>query len=556
MRTSRRNTPTVSEPEATSPIAIWEAAIAYAVKYGERGLKELLSAEVSTEFFDDDYKLVWGYLLRMHRDGHGAPSADRVRTRFERLRLELPDVRRKDLSSIVSDLWEQHKYTTFMRSLSSQFERLANGRGEIDSVLRDVTGICGSLLNAYETRTGPAGIRVSDVEPKPVEWLWHPRVPRGKVTVLDGDPGLGKSTLTLELAARITSGRSLPDDERDVEPQSVVLLTAEDDIADTIRPRLDAAGADVARVTVLDSSLTIPRDDAQLLRAIEREHAALLIIDPLMAFLGAGVDSHKDQDVRRGLSGLALIANQTGAALLIVRHLNKSGGGNPLYRGGGSIGIIGAARAGLIVGVDPEDDSRRVLAVTKANLGPSAVSLSFRIEGHPLNRRVAAVKWLGTVKHDARSLLSQDTPERRGALGKAVKFLGEALADGERQAIDVRAEAREAGIASRTLDRAKPKAHVHAKKIGDKWWWELTAGAQGAQGALGHTGSAPSTPSTPAGAAQPWRDKVRRAAMREGWPWLTVGDTEVGGSKDDWRTFLKRATQAELRLAHKKLKRK
>ena len=236
---------------------------------------------------------------------------------------------------------------------------------------------------------------------------------------MDGDPGEGKSALATDLAARKSIGGKWPDGV-ECEPGGVVVCSAEDGLADTIRPRLEAAGADLSRVlalaTVTDRDgerlLSIPEDLDMIRRGIERVDAELVIVDPLMAFLSGDVNSHRDQDVRRALAPLAKLAEDTGAAVLIIRHLNKSDGGNPLYRGGGSIGIIGAARSALLVARNPEDDDRRVLAPLKANLSAPAPSLAFTLT-EAANGAVR-VEWKGATPLDARTLLagSMDDEDR------------------------------------------------------------------------------------------------------------------------------------------------
>ncbi len=200
--------------------------------------------------------------------------------------------------------------------------------------------------------------------PQRVEWLWPARIPLGKLTIIDGDPGLGKSVLTLELAARVSRGMAMPDSEpgEDREPAGVVVLSAEDGIEDTIVPRLDAAGADRSRILALNLVTdteggkrlpTFPGDADYVRAAVGRVQGRLVIIDPLTAYLSGYVNAHKDSDCRRALWPLAQLADDTGVAVVVVRHLNKATGGNPLYRGGGSIGIIGAARSGLLVAPTP-----------------------------------------------------------------------------------------------------------------------------------------------------------------------------------------------------------
>jgi len=201
-------------------------------------------------------------------------------------------------------------------------------------------------------------IRLSDVQPERVSWLWPGRIPAGKLVTLDGDPSLGKSTLSLAFAAVITTGGTWPDNSPCAFPGDVILLSEEDGLADTVRPRLDAAGADVSRVhavqgvTLPDGSLRPPTlaDVEELHQLVTETGARLLIVDVLMAYLPSGADSHKDQDIRRVLSRLSALADATGCTVLLLRHLNKAKGGDPMYRGGGSIGIVGAVRAGMLVG--------------------------------------------------------------------------------------------------------------------------------------------------------------------------------------------------------------
>ncbi|WP_081388629.1 AAA family ATPase [Mycobacterium colombiense] len=270
--------------------------------------------------------------------------------------------------------------------------------------------------------------RLADVEPQEVSWHWYGRLPVGKLVTLDGDPGLGKSTLALAIAANITRGGHWPDGTTCEYPGAVLLMSAEDGLADTVRPRLDAAGADVTQVHAIEGvpigdengerTLRPPNlaDIASLEEAITRTGARLLVIDVVMAYLPAGTDSHKDQDIRRVLSRLSALAERTRCTILLLRHLNKAKGGDPMYRGGGSIGIVGAARAGMLVAPDPDDPERRILAAVKSNLGPPPDSLAYRLVGEG-DFGVARVQWEGSTEHTARTLLADqndgDDEDRR-----------------------------------------------------------------------------------------------------------------------------------------------
>lgn len=333
---------------------------------------------------------------------------------------------------------------------------------------------------------------LADVAAETVAWLSPGRLARGKITVLDGDPGLGKSTLVADWAAALTRGAALPGGAP-ADPAGVVLLSAEDGLGDTIRPRLEAAGADLARVLavtgIADEGLerlpSFPDDLPFIEEAVARVDAALVVVDPLMAYLGPEVNSFRDQDVRRALAPLAALAERTGAAVLVIRHLNKAAGGAALYRGGGSIGIIGAARCGLLLAADLDDPERRVLAPTKSNLAVPPPALAFRLETAP-GAQVARVAWLGEVACRADQLLAAPPDEdARDALEEARAFLRELLADGPVAAETARAEARKAGIAEATLRRAKAGLGVRSEKTGFQqpcgWSWALPTPDEGAR---------------------------------------------------------------------------
>ncbi len=325
------------------------------------------------------------------------------------------------------------------------------------------------------------GVRLSDVQRERVEWLWDRRIPLGKITLISGDPGLGKSLMTLDLAARITRGRRMPDGSPGFDG-NVVILSAEDGLGDTIRPRLEVAGADLDRVISLatlptpdghERMFVIPDDLPQLIEVVKDVNAVLVIVDPLMAFLSSRINAHRDQDVRRALAPLAMAANKHRFAVAVVRHLNKSTTtGNPLYRGGGSIGIGGAARSEMIVGEDPSNRERRIAAPTKSNLGPPMPALAYRIEA---TDDVARVVWDGTSELTAETLLVQTSAEERSQGATAREFILELLADGPQEGAAVEKRAGELDIKHSTLWRAKRDLKVISRKSGFSagWVWEL-----------------------------------------------------------------------------------
>jgi hypothetical protein len=275
----------------------------------------------------------------------------------------------------------------------------------------------------------------------------------------------------------------MPGEAAVAEPAGVLMLSAEDGVADTIRPRLEAAGADLQRCVVMTASrdhqgrlhpVSLPADIPAITRAAQGISARLIVVDPLMAFLDGRVDAHRDQDVRGALRTLAELAEITGAALLILRHLNKAAGGNPIYRGGGSIGIIGAARVGLLVAPDPSDKARRVLAVTKSNLAAIPPALVYRLV--PTND-TSAVQWEGEATCGAADLLAaqDETTEARGARQEAEVFLRDLLENGPVSAVDVKRQAAQAGVAWATVRRAADQIGVQRLKVGMKqgWFWSL-----------------------------------------------------------------------------------
>jgi hypothetical protein len=262
-----------------------------------------------------------------------------------------------------------------------------------------------------------------------------------------------------------------------------VLLNLEDGLADTIAPRLEAAGADLSRIASLqavhdeDGKPRFPtvKDIVDIRGACEKVQAKIVIIDPLMAHLDGRVNSWRDQDIRGALTALARMAEDTGVAVIIVRHLNKSSGGQAIYRGGGSIGIIGAARCAYLVAKDPEDESRRVFANFKNNLAREAPSLSFSVEGTDGASRIV---WGGISNHGAEALLAiPSSPEERTALDEAKTFLMDLLASGPVEAKRVQKEAKAAGIADATLRRAKKALGVRVEKheFQGAWVWALPA---------------------------------------------------------------------------------
>jgi putative DNA primase/helicase len=310
--------------------------------------------------------------------------------------------------------------------------------------------------------------RLSDVQARPIRWLWPGRVARGKVSIVAGHPGLGKSQVMLSMAAIVTTRGLWPVDRKLCELGNVIILSAEDDAADTIRPRLDAAGADIRRVFILDAviekaggqrSFNLAADLGRLGQMIEKiGGAALIIIDPISAYLG-GIDSHKNADIRALLAPLGELAAKHDAAIIGVSHLNKCGGGEALTRIMGSLAFVAAARAAYLIVKDPEDAKRRLFLPVKNNIGNDSTGLAFTIESKKLPGGIetSSVLWESdsvTVTADEAMQPQVDT-EERSAIDDAKEFIYNILAEGPLPSKQFRADAEGAGHSWRTIQRAQ-----------------------------------------------------------------------------------------------------
>lgn len=328
-------------------------------------------------------------------------------------------------------------------------------------------------------------VLMSEVTSTSVEWLWPGRIPRRKLTLLEGDPGTGKSTLTLQIAARVSVGEPLPGGSA-TEPQGVVLWSAEDDLGDTVAPRLLAAGADlnqiVAREFVMGDQWgrrPPTLDDLQnLADDIESVRAGIVFIDPMVAFLPSGTNPYSDMQVRQALSGIDTLARDTGAAIVLIRHLHKRATGNPIYAGGGSIGFAAAARSVLLCAKDPDDPTgtRRVLARSKSNLAAEVPSLAFRIEAAG---DASLVIWEGESQHTAASLLQEPMARPTGMrkFDQARAFLRELLGEGRLRSAEVLEEAARRGFSETMVRRAQEAEGIEPQRTGfgagSAVYWEL-----------------------------------------------------------------------------------
>ena len=308
---------------------------------------------------------------------------------------------------------------------------------------------------------------VTDLPPRPIDYLWPGRLARGHLHLVDGDPGIGKSLVLLDLAARLTSGRSLPDGAAAVAPTPAILFNAEDNARDTVAPRLAAAGADLGRVSLWEHApgepgFRLPSLAGLLAEELRRTGAGLVVLDPILAFLDPAVNIANDPSVRQALAPLVELAAAFRCAIVLLRHLNKDPGGPALYRGLASIAFVAACRIAWLMGPDPKVPRQYVLAQVKNNLEPPQPSLAYRITGAAGSG--PRVDWLGVSSWDEADVL-RGAPTRRRARLRAADFLTAALKDGPRPAREVLAAARREGLSPDTLRRAFEEAGVQRQRL-------------------------------------------------------------------------------------------
>lgn len=310
-------------------------------------------------------------------------------------------------------------------------------------------------------------IRMEDVEEREVEWLWYPYIPYGKITIIQGDPGEGKTTMVLQLATILSNGGKLPGNDKEQPAVSVIYQTAEDGLADTVKPRLLAAGADCSRILVIDESKQgLSMKDERIERALKDTKAKLLILDPVQAYLGADVDMHRANEIRPVMKLLGDIAEKYGCAILLIGHMNKSSGSKSTYRGLGSIDFQATARSVLVVGRVKEDPTLRVMAHDKSSLAPEGSSIAFRLD------KDTGFHWEGKVNITVDELLSGG--EIKGQkIREAKEFLTEMLKEGKAAQKDIEEAAQMQGIKTKTLRNAKKALDISSQKIGNSWYWYL-----------------------------------------------------------------------------------
>lgn len=310
-------------------------------------------------------------------------------------------------------------------------------------------------------------ISMGDIHAEKVRWLWYPYLPRGKVTIIQGDPGEGKTTFALAVIALLTKGLPMPGNDDSLPPMDVIYQTAEDGLADTIKPRLTAMAADCGRVLVIDESeKELTMGDKRLELAIRQTNAGLAILDPLQAYLGDGVDMHRANEVRPIFKRLGQVAEATGCAIVLIGHMNKMQGAKSAYRGLGSIDFRAAARSVLLVGRSKDAPEQRVVVHDKSSLAPEGSSILFSISPG------CGFTWNGFCDTTADELLSG----RDGGISKtrqAEIMLGDALKSGPLPSEELLSRSSALGVSERTLKIAKQNLGVTAFRQGDRWYAQL-----------------------------------------------------------------------------------
>lgn len=309
-------------------------------------------------------------------------------------------------------------------------------------------------------------ISMDEVPVEEVEWLWYPYIPFGKLSIIHGDGGEGKTTLILQLAALLSRGEKLPCDSTEREPIKVIYQTAEDGLGDTIKPRLLAGNADCSQIKVIDESeATLTMLDERIEKAIVETGARALILDPVQAYIGAKVDMNRANEVRAVLSQLGRIAGQYRCAIILVGHLNKAQGNKSNYRGLGSIDFQATARSVLIVGRLKDNPQVRVMVQDKSSLAPEGEPIAFELG------KENGFSWLGHYDISVDDLLSGIPKEKKSE--QAENLILEYLSKRRYPQKELVKKAQAMGISKRVLDEAKKALNVQSVKEGSQWYWQL-----------------------------------------------------------------------------------
>ena len=308
----------------------------------------------------------------------------------------------------------------------------------------------------------------SSIISKEIDWLWYPYIPYGRITVIQGDPGDGKTTFVLQIAAKLSMGQPMPESVSAVPPQNVIYQSIEDSITDTIKPRLIAAGADCKRIAFIDdTAYPLTLNDERLECAVDKCKARLLVLDPLQAFIGTDSDMYRANEIRPLMQKLARIAERTRCAVVIIGHMNKSTSSKGLYRSLGSIDITAVARSVLLIGRVKDEPLIRVMTQIKNNLAPEGQAIAFEMAAD------GGVRWIGHYDITSDDLLSGGSHANDSKVEQARDLLRDALTPNPIPCVDGYALCKKSGISKRTTETAKRLEGIKSIKMPDGWYWTL-----------------------------------------------------------------------------------
>ena len=304
----------------------------------------------------------------------------------------------------------------------------------------------------------------SSVTQSKIEWLWYPYIPYGKLTILQGDPGEGKSTFMLNIAALLTRGKPMPDGYKVSGPQNVIYQTVEDNLSDTVKPRLIAAGADCEKVAyIVDTEDSLTLEDGRIERVLRQTNARLFILDPLQGYLSQDSDLLVAGRMRQQLKQIANIAAKYSCAMVIIGHMNKSSGEKNLYRGLGSIDIAAIARSVLMISRDKTDPSIRYMFPVKSSLAPEGKTVAFSLD------RKRGLRWLGQRSIDPKQIDDCYIDKSKKAL--AIRILKEVLGENDAGSAEIVNKLKMMGVSPRTIYTAKRELGITSYRKDSAWFW-------------------------------------------------------------------------------------